>query len=94
MKLLSLFILLGTIWVTGYLSTGNRAASGVWPYPGSAACPSSFPFGAQLHLTGAMDITVTCEDRTPGDPWLVDVFVGSRDEAFKLTGQYSYDYLG
>lgn len=82
----------GTIMVTGYVATGHRTASGVWPYVGSAACPEQMAFGQRVRLVGKVELTVVCEDRPAS--WLIpqriDVYVRYSREAFAMTGQYRY----
>lgn len=63
--------------VTFYTPTGNRMASGTYPFVGAAACSKNFPFGTILELPDGR--TVLCLDRGDGDRhwpnhW-IDVFV-------------------
>lgn len=77
--------------LTYYLPTGNRTASGVWPYAGSAACsPDLMPYGfgtlIQFEDTGEI---VSCEDTGSGVLWRhVDRFVYSHGEGRALIATY------
>jgi 3D (Asp-Asp-Asp) domain-containing protein len=62
-----------------YLATGNKTTSGVYPYPGSAACSFNFPLGSVLLLAGELELT--CEDRGHlGSTGWVDVYAESHAE--------------
>ncbi len=69
--------------VHGYVDSGTTA-DGTPTAPGVAACPLRMALGTVLLIEGIG--TVVCHDRTPGNPELVDVWVGSVAEAFALTG--------
>lgn len=73
--------------VTSYLPTGNVTASGVHPYPGSAACSWNYPLYTRFVFHDGRE--VLCIDR--GDlgwsPW-VDVFVESWSEVYYLRELY------
>jgi hypothetical protein len=79
-----------TMRLSYYLPTGNVTYSGVYPYPGSAACSWNLPLGTVLQLP---DRQVVCLDRGGGlgsSGW-VDVFVRSHAEgaAVAALGPYA-----
>jgi 3D (Asp-Asp-Asp) domain-containing protein len=74
--------------LTYYYPTGNRTASGEWPYAGSAACGYAFPLGTVVQLP---DRQVRCNDRGGGLEWLhVDVFVRSAAEGQTVARMGAY----
>ena len=75
---------LGLMLVTGYVDAGITA-DGTPVAVGVAACPQRMAFGQVLYIEGVG--TVTCRDRTPGNPELIDVWVPTVAEAYAITGQ-------
>ena len=76
-------------FVTGYLWTGYRTATGVWPRVGLtvAVDPRVIPLGSFLHIDGLAGTRIAQD--TGGDVVgaHVDVFVGSVQEAYAITGE-------
>jgi hypothetical protein len=72
--------------VTYYYWTGNRTASGEWPYPGSAACSTRWAFGTRFVFADGR--VVRCNDRGLLGPAWVDIFVDSEMEGRDIARVY------
>ena len=75
---------LGNLKITGYVATGNRTASGVYPYVGGVAMSSSygFPWGTKIYIDGLGTFELFDCGCAYG---VVDVFRSSEPECYALT---------
>lgn len=80
-----------TIQVTGYSTPSDWTTADRTPLgPGIAACPAWMRFGTVLEIDGVG--LVTCHDRTPGNPQLIDVWFDRVADCFAVTGIRTYTY--
>lgn len=77
---------LGSMKCTGYIATGNPCANGNYPTEGYTIASNSLPMGTRVYIEGIGERVV--EDRGGMSGNVIDVFVGSVDEAYALTGSY------
>lgn len=77
---------LGTYKITGYVATGNPCANGNYPTAGYTIASNSLAMGTRVYIEGIGERVV--EDRGGMAGNVIDVFVGSVDEAYALTGYY------
>lgn len=86
-RVIQALFLAAVMAVTGYsLPPTWTTADGSHLYAGEAACPAQFPFGTVLDIEGIG--AVACHDRTPGNPWLIDVWEPSKADCYAITGRY------
>lgn len=76
--------LLGNLYITGYVETGNPTASGVYPYVGGVAMSTSYglPYGTTIYIEGLGYYTLFDTGCNYG---VVDVFCNTVDECYALT---------
>ena len=76
--------LLGNLYITGYVETGNPTASGVYPYVGGVAMSTSYglPYGTTIYIEGLGYYTLFDTGCNYG---VVDVFCNTVDECYNLT---------
>lgn len=79
---------LGSLKITGYVATGNKTASGVYPYVGGCAMSRShgIPFGSTVYVEGLGYYTVNDTGCAYG---VVDIFCSTVQECYNLTGNYN-----
>lgn len=77
---------LGSYKCTGYVATGNPCANGNYPSEGYTIASNSLPIGTRVFIEGIGERVV--EDTGGMSSNVIDVFVGSTDEAYQLTGNY------
>lgn len=76
-----------TAFVTGYLWSGYRTATGIWPYPGVVATdPAVIPLGSHLRIAGLPGVFLAADTGGAIRGARVDVFCTSLAEAYGLTG--------
>ena len=81
---------LWAVWTTGYLWTGNRTATGIWPHWGVVAVdPRVIPLGARLRISGLPGVFVAADTGGAIQGARVDVFCGSLGQAYALTGTHA-----
>ena len=70
--------------ITGYVATGNRCASGCYPYVGGVAMARSYglEFGTTIYIDGLGYYTLNDTGCPSG---IVDVFCNSLEECYNLT---------
>ena len=75
--------LLGNLYITGYVETGNPTASGVYPYVGGVAMSTSYglPYGTTIYIEGLGYYTLFDTGCNYG---VVDVFCNTVDECYNL----------
>lgn len=77
---------IGTYYCTGYVATGNPCANGNYPSVGYTIASNSLPMGTTVYIDGLGDRVVEDTGGMPNS--VIDVFVGSVDEAYAITGNY------
>lgn len=77
---------LGSYKCTGYVATGNPCANGQYPTEGYTIASNSLPMGTKVYIEGIGERVV--EDTGGMDGGTIDVFCGSVDECYALTGNY------
>ena len=77
---------IGTYYITGYVATGNPCANGNYPTEGYTIASNSLPMGTTVYIDGLG--TRTVEDTGAMSGGVIDVYVGSVDEAYAITGSY------
>ena len=77
---------IGTYYITGYVATGNPCANGNYPTAGYTIASNSLPMGTTVYIDGLGSRTVEDTGGMAGN--VIDVFVGSVDEAYAITGSY------
>jgi 3D (Asp-Asp-Asp) domain-containing protein len=76
----------GNYRITAYLPTGNRTATGIWPYYGEVAVdPNLVPLGSRVHIVGLGNFSA---QDTGGAVWgyHLDVFVYNMTQAYAVQG--------
>jgi 3D (Asp-Asp-Asp) domain-containing protein len=73
-------------FITGYVGTGYRTATGVWPqvHHTVAVDPAFIPYGAHVRIAG-LPWTLRAEDTGALGWGHLDVFMSSVGEAYALT---------
>jgi|GEM_PF-3783779 len=76
--------LLGSLKITGYVATGKKTASGVYPYVGGVAMSKKYglPWGTKIYIEGLGYYTLNDTGCKYG---VVDVFCSSVKECYALT---------
>ena len=82
---------LGTYELTAYIATGNPCASGVYPTVGRTVACNSIPLGTTIYIEGYG--TYVVEDTGGMGGGVIDVFVGSYDEAIQFGRRSANVYL-
>ena len=77
---------IGTFYCTGYVATGNACANGNYPTVGYTIASNSLPMGTTVYIDGLGNRVVEDTGGMPNS--VIDVFVGSVDEAYAITGNY------
>lgn len=77
---------IGTFYCTGYVATGNPCANGNYPSVGYTIASNSLPMGTTVYIDGLGNRVVEDTGGMPNS--VIDVFVGSVDEAYAITGNY------
>ena len=77
---------IGTYYCTGYVATGNPCANGNYPTVGYTIASNSLPMGTTVYIEGLG--TRVVEDTGAMPASVIDIFVGSVDEAYAITGSY------
>lgn len=77
---------IGTFYCTGYVATGNPCANGNYPTVGYTIASNSLPMGTTVYIDGLGTRVVEDTGGMPNS--VIDVFVGSVDEAYAITGNY------
>lgn len=81
-------------WTTGYVWTGNRTSSGLWPRAGEtvAVDRSLIPFGSRIHIAG---VGWRVAEDTGGaiQGFRLDVFEPSLAACYAVTGWHSATWL-
>ena len=76
--------LIGNLRITGYVDTGNRTASGEYPYVGGVAMNRGYglPYGTKIYIEGLGTYTLNDTGCRYG---VVDVFCNTEAECYALT---------
>ena len=77
---------LGTYYITGYVATGNPCSNGNYPTAGYTVASNTIPMGTTIWIDGLGTRVVEDTGGMAGN--VIDVFVGSVDEAYAITGNY------
>lgn len=77
-------------WVTGYLWTGQRTATGIWPRWGVVAVdPRVIPLGSHLTISGMRGVFTAADTGGAVIGAHVDVFCWSLARAYSVTGWHA-----
>lgn len=81
----------GCYELTAYIATGNPCASGVYPTVGRTVACNSIPLGTTVYIEGYG--TYVVEDTGGMGGGVIDVFVGSYDEAIQFGRRSAEVYI-